>query len=362
MLSDHARAQVSTDAAAHRAAGELVEDAVRLLDDAEQLLRLAVAAERAASTPWQEIGERLGVSRQSAHERFAGPVREIADGVLFPARESDREGALGWWACAGRPRRSRGHRAQAGCVGAAPPRTHRSRPRACGRCPPASAVAPAWTRSGWSTALARRITNGDLPPGVPARQARRLLLEHKLEAFDAIAASESGQRALDARAQAGDVFTELVAWHRDDLEPRVSADSVPDAQLEAYRFALDRRPVAELAFTAFASDEDTGWFLWRIDAAVYTAASDTPRAWLGDPWPLDVADVDDDELVALARERGRDALQAEARRVAQRTRAGALAAARAQLLAHLASDLAKGVAPFAPGGLAGPPRSADQAA
>ena len=102
--------------------------------------------------------------------------------------------------------------------------------------------------------------------------------------------------------------------------------------------------------------------LWRIDAAVYTAASDTPRAWLGDPWPLDVVDVDDDELVALARERGRDALQAEARRVAQRTRAGALAAARAQLLAHLASDLAKGVAPFAPGGLAGPPRSADQAA
>jgi len=38
----------------------------------------------------------------------------------------------------------------------------------------------------------------------------------------------------------------------------------------------------------------------------------------------------------------------------QRTRATALAAARSELLGSLASDLAKGVDPFEPGGMAGP--------
>jgi hypothetical protein len=98
-LSDQARRQVSTYGDEHRRAGELVEDALRLVRHADEVLRLAIAAERAASTSWQEIGERLDVSRQAAHERFARIVDEISDAVLFPKREPDHEGGLGWWAC-----------------------------------------------------------------------------------------------------------------------------------------------------------------------------------------------------------------------------------------------------------------------
>src|SRR3954451_6467309 len=98
-LSERARGQVSTDGDAYRRPGELVDDALALLRQAEDVLCLAVAAERAAATSWQEIGERLEVTRQSAHGRFAAGVGEIADGILFPDREPDHEGGLGWWAC-----------------------------------------------------------------------------------------------------------------------------------------------------------------------------------------------------------------------------------------------------------------------
>ena len=113
--------------------------------------------------------------------------------------------------------------------------------------------------------------------------------------------------------------------------------------------------MAELQFTAEGSDEDTGWFLWSIDAQAFEASPDTPLAWLGDPWPVDVA-----ALLQLGREQGREALLVDARQVAQRTRAGALTAARAQLLAGLASDLAKGVRPFDAGGMAGSQRPTEQ--
>ncbi|MCA1699551.1 MAG: hypothetical protein LC790_11890, partial [Actinobacteria bacterium] len=117
-----------------------------------------------------------------------------------------------------------------------------------------------------------------------------------------------------------------------------------------------RRPaVADLQFAAEGSPDDTGWFLWPIDAAAHEAAPDQPLRWLGDPWPLAArAGVDVDELVALGREQSREALHGEGRRIAQRTRSQAITGARGELLAHLATDLAKGVAPFDPSGLAGP--------
>jgi hypothetical protein len=111
---------------------------------------------------------------------------------------------------------------------------------------------------------------------------------------------------------------------------------------------------AELAFTAEGSDEDTGWFRWSIDAQAFEAEPDAPLRWLGDPWPVEVAGVDIDELVAIDRREGRQVVLAAAADVVQRTRATALAAARAELLGSLAGDLAKGVGPFEPGGMAGP--------
>jgi hypothetical protein len=196
------------------------------------------------------------------------------------------------------------------------------------------------------TALARRLMDGDLPAGVSERAARRVLLERKLEAFDMIARRDSGRTARDARVQAGEAFEQLVAWHREDLDRRLTAAPLDDSATEGYRFYLDKRPVAQIEFTAEGSHEDTGWFLWPIDTTAFEAAPDELSSWLGDPWPVDVPGVDVDELVAAAATPDRPSLRAQATVVAQRTRSDALHAARAQLLGDLASDLAKGPGPF----------------
>ena len=146
--------------------------------------------------------------------------------------------------------------------------------------------------------------------------------------------------------QAGEAFEQLVAWHREDLDSRLTAAPLDDSATEGYRFYLDERPVAQLAFTAEGSPDDTGWFLWSIDTTAFEAAPDELWRWLGDPWPVDVAGVDVDELVAAAAAHDRPSMRAQATVVAQRTRSDALHAARAQLLGDLASDLAKGASPF----------------
>ena len=207
------------------------------------------------------------------------------------------------------------------------------------------------------SALAKRLLDGNLPAGVSEHRARRTLLERKIEAFDLIAQRESGKAARDARAQSSQAFDELVAWYRDDVDRRLAVDGLEDPAMEGCRFALDGRPLADLQFAAEGSADDTGWFLWSIDAAAFDAAPDDPLQWLGNPWPLEVAGVDVDALVELGRRQGREALHAEARRIAQRTRSQALTTARTQLLSDLAGDLAKGVRPFEPGGLAGSRRS-----
>ena len=349
-LSNGARGQVSSYGAAHRHAGELVDDALRLVGQAEEVLRLAVAAERAASTSWQELGERLGVSRQSAHERFAQAVQAISDGALFPAREPAREGELGWWACPDGledPEATVGGWMSGRCVIASP----RTRTAASTRSPQASGAARTWLpsrRSVWSPRWPGGSWTATSRLGSASARRDGCCSSARSRPLTWSPRASRRPRARDARAQASEAFQEFVAWHRDDLEPRLSVDSVTYAELEAYRFALDGRPVAELAFTAEGSDEDTGWFRWSIDAQAFEAEPDAPSRWLGDPWPVEVAGVDVDELVAIDRRDGRQAVLVAAADVVQLTRATALAAARSELLGSLASDLAKGVGPLIP--------------
>ena len=62
-----------------RAAGRRVADSdpadlaelLAALDDLDYVIAHAVAAQRAAGFTWTEIGTALGVSRQSAHKRWA---------------------------------------------------------------------------------------------------------------------------------------------------------------------------------------------------------------------------------------------------------------------------------------------------
>src|SRR5829696_3788766 len=80
-LSDFARAFVAIHG---RADSGLVEDAARLRYQAELVLRYAVIAARAANTSWEDIGDALGVKRQSAHERYAEAERHWQEVLANP--------------------------------------------------------------------------------------------------------------------------------------------------------------------------------------------------------------------------------------------------------------------------------------
>jgi len=69
-VSDEARGLVSADDRG-TGAGEIVEWAVQLVDDARAVLDRAVVYERERGASWQTIGAAIGISRQTAHERFA---------------------------------------------------------------------------------------------------------------------------------------------------------------------------------------------------------------------------------------------------------------------------------------------------
>ncbi len=70
----------------HPAPREPLQDAARLLAGAERALRLAVAAERLQGASWAQSGDALGVTRQSAHERYAPFEREVRHALLFARR------------------------------------------------------------------------------------------------------------------------------------------------------------------------------------------------------------------------------------------------------------------------------------
>lgn len=88
VLADQAAAGVPTDDTYARA-GDLVEEAQRLVDTAQGVLRWAVIHERQTGTSWEEIGERLGgISRQSAHERYKAAVDEWRHTLVQPYETS----------------------------------------------------------------------------------------------------------------------------------------------------------------------------------------------------------------------------------------------------------------------------------
>lgn len=77
-LSDWARAsvpvmssQLTLSAAATEDRAPMTSAAHTLLLIAQQVLRTAVVADRAAGASWSAVGEALGTSKQAAHERWA---------------------------------------------------------------------------------------------------------------------------------------------------------------------------------------------------------------------------------------------------------------------------------------------------
>jgi hypothetical protein len=56
-----------------------VRDAQHLVELADEVLQRAVVAERARNTPWELIGQALGITRSAVHGRFAAHVSEVDD-------------------------------------------------------------------------------------------------------------------------------------------------------------------------------------------------------------------------------------------------------------------------------------------
>ena len=81
----------SYDASPHAGGGGYVEEAARLVRRAEEVLRRAAIYEHERGTSWKDIGSALGITKQSAHKRFA----EHVDAWRAPLDQPDRVGPDG---------------------------------------------------------------------------------------------------------------------------------------------------------------------------------------------------------------------------------------------------------------------------
>ncbi|MGW3910529.1 hypothetical protein ACWEBX_03240 [Streptomyces sp. NPDC005070] len=81
-----ARIPTDSDGSAFTGPGDAVRAAVDLLALAEDVMRRAAVYERARGTSWDEIGNALGITKQSAHKRFADAVETWRAPLDQPAR------------------------------------------------------------------------------------------------------------------------------------------------------------------------------------------------------------------------------------------------------------------------------------
>lgn len=77
-----------------RSDGSWVDDAARLLAQAQRVFTATVVAERLGGASWQRIGDVLEMSRQSAHERYAEAEAQFRAELLSP-ENPDLTGEIG---------------------------------------------------------------------------------------------------------------------------------------------------------------------------------------------------------------------------------------------------------------------------
>jgi hypothetical protein len=93
-LSDTARAEVATHGDREAEEGDFINRALRLVHEADRVLELAVVLERERGASWEAVGLALGgITRQSAHGRYAVAHHEFLDALTFPVR---REAGQAW--------------------------------------------------------------------------------------------------------------------------------------------------------------------------------------------------------------------------------------------------------------------------
>src|SRR5205823_311872 len=83
-LSDFARELVSIHGEGATPDGAMFADALRLLSLAEQVVEWTAVYERLAGTGWPVLGEVLGMTKQSAHERYAEAEKRFRQALAEP--------------------------------------------------------------------------------------------------------------------------------------------------------------------------------------------------------------------------------------------------------------------------------------
>jgi hypothetical protein len=83
-LADSARLQVNTSADDVALPGELTEYAAALVQEAAQVLQLAIATERARGASWESIGEAIDLEGPETRARFAPVVKQIQERIVTP--------------------------------------------------------------------------------------------------------------------------------------------------------------------------------------------------------------------------------------------------------------------------------------
>ena len=294
-LSDAASRLVPTISDDQLASGELLSRALALRSIADDAILLAVVCERERGSSWRQLGDAIGVSRQTVHERYATAVEDMNERMLFPLRqgaadEPDR------WVCPG------GLEAPDRTVRVLDAWVERDREQ---REPDSHEVSAGLTHGAdtWvadavarRAQLADRLRSGSLPAGVSERTVRRMLL-------DADICSRLGRHIADS--ERGAVIT------------------------------LDGRPLWLLAQSdADPLSHQAGWFLWGV--------TDDPAVRSSPPRDGGAEIVHADKLiVAVGAARGERVAAPDV------TLGVALPAA----LQRVCSEIADGAPPAAPGGL-----------
>ncbi|MDQ0798187.1 hypothetical protein [Streptomyces sp. B1I3] len=87
-VAETALARIGTgdDSSSTVTPGDFVREAADLIRLAEEAQRRAVIYERERGTSWEEIGEALGITRQSAHTKFAQRVKTWREPLANPER------------------------------------------------------------------------------------------------------------------------------------------------------------------------------------------------------------------------------------------------------------------------------------
>jgi hypothetical protein len=191
-LSERLGAQADPSSDSYGQGAFLTEEAQSIYSEARSLLAAAVVADRVRGASWADVGEALGITRQSAHERFEEAEREFREALLFPHRYPE-EGGLGYTVAPYAEEPDRVRERLDRWVVERRRSTDPSRDKLAPVTQGLGAMRDSWTidRMGEVLQLSQALIDRKLPTGVSYERARRRQAELKVELYERMAADHS---------------------------------------------------------------------------------------------------------------------------------------------------------------------------